>query len=65
MDQVGKIESTIFSIDRSKPLFDAIVDASNDAILCKDLGGINRWNGAAGRLFGHSADEMIGQKIVV
>ena len=42
----------------------AIVASSSDAILCKSLDGIiTSWNAAATRLFGFSAEEMIGQSI--
>ena len=42
----------------------AIVNASNDAIITKDLNGIVKsWNPAAARLFGYSDAEMIGTPI--
>src|ERR1041384_1695863 len=44
--------------------FAAIIENSDDAIVGKDLNGVvQSWNAAAERIFGYSAQEMIGQPI--
>jgi two-component system, chemotaxis family, CheB/CheR fusion protein len=44
----------------------AIVESSDDAIVSKDLNGIiTSWNAGAQRLFGYSAEEVVGKSVTI
>jgi PAS domain S-box-containing protein len=51
-------------VEQSTRFLASIVESSDDAIVGKDVNGIvTSWNRGAERIFGYSADEMVGQPI--
>jgi PAS domain S-box-containing protein len=63
--EVRKTEEELRESAKSLGELAAIVASSDDVILSKDLNGtITSWNDAATRVFGYSADEMIGTSIL-
>ena len=62
--QIARDISDRKRLERGAAHLAAIIDSSDDAIVSKDLNGIvMSWNSAAERMFGFTADEMIGRSI--
>jgi PAS domain S-box-containing protein len=77
-DEVGRVSALLTVItdaserkrleiaERDQLFLGSIVSSADDAIVSKDLNGVvTSWNKAAERLFGYTAEEMIGKPIDV
>ncbi|MDQ0965355.1 two-component system sensor histidine kinase VicK [Flavobacterium sp. W4I14] len=63
--ELRKLMRLLQSSDEKSAILSSIVESSDDAIISKDLNGIiTSWNNSAQRIFGYSAEEMIGTPIL-
>jgi PAS domain S-box-containing protein len=53
-------------VQHTEQLLSSIVESSDDAIISKDLNGvITTWNKGAQRIFGYTAEEMVGKPVAL
>ena len=62
----GGVGENSLTRDRAARHYAAIVESSDDAILSKDVNGvITTWNRGAQRLFGYTAEEVVGRPVTI
>jgi PAS domain S-box-containing protein len=65
MNDASREASALVQLERTRAQLAAIVDSSEDAIVGTTLDAIvTSWNAAAERLYGYTAQEMIGESII-
>ncbi|WP_316814296.1 PAS domain S-box protein [Pedobacter heparinus] len=65
VDQLNQLIAQLKLAEEKSARLAAIVETSDDAIISKNLNSIiTSWNNSAQRIFGYTAEEMIGQSIL-
>ncbi|WP_205942629.1 PAS domain-containing protein [Pedobacter psychroterrae] len=65
VSKIARDITDVIEAEKQSAMLSAIVSHSDDAIISKDLNSmVTSWNSSAERLFGYTAEEMIGQSIV-
>lgn len=64
-EELGTLIVALKVAEEKSAMLHSIIESTDDAILSKDLNGIiNSWNNSAERIFGYSAEEIIGKSIL-
>ncbi|HKG05842.1 MAG TPA: PAS domain S-box protein [Pedobacter sp.] len=65
LSKIARNITDLRQAEEKNAMMTAIVDSTDDVVISKDLNGIvTSWNTSAQRIFGYTADEMIGQSIL-
>jgi PAS domain S-box-containing protein len=66
VSKVARDVTELKQMDRLRANLSAIIESSDDAIISKDLNGyITSWNKSAERIFGYTAEEVVGKHITI